>query len=31
MSNQTKNKNLKYLIDPMFIKTNRLFAFRLYF
>ena len=25
MSNQTKNNNLNYLIDPMFIKINRLF------
>ena len=31
MSNQTKNNNLKYLIDSMFIKANRLFVFRLYF
>ena len=26
MSNQTKNNNLNYLIDPTFIKVNRLFA-----
>ena len=25
MSNQTKNKNLNYLIDPAFTKVNRLF------
>ena len=31
MSNQTKNNNLQYLIDPMFIKANRLFVFRLNF
>ena len=26
MSNQTKNNNLNYLIDPMFTKINRLFV-----
>ena len=26
MSNQTKNNNLNYLIDPTFIKVNRLFV-----
>ena len=26
MSNQTKNINLNYLIDPTFIKFNRLFV-----
>ena len=26
MNNQTKNKNLNYLIDPTFTKVNRLFA-----
>ena len=26
MSNQTKNKNLKYLIDPTFTNVNRLFV-----
>ena len=26
MSNQTKNNNLNYLIDPAFIKANRLFV-----
>ena len=26
MSNQTKNNNLNYLIDPTFIKGNRLFV-----
>ena len=26
MSNQTKNNNLNYLIDPTFINVNRLFA-----
>ena len=26
MSNQTKNNNLNYLIDPAFIKVNRLFV-----
>ena len=26
MSNQTKNKNLNYLIDPTFTKVNRLFV-----
>ena len=26
MSNQTKNNNLNYLIDPTFIKTNKLFS-----
>ena len=25
MSNQTKNNNLNYLIDPTFTKVNRLF------
>ena len=27
MTNQTKNNNLKYLIDPTFTKANRLFVF----
>ena len=27
MSNQTKNNNLNYLIDPTFTNVNRLFAF----
>ena len=26
MTNQTKNNNLNYLLDPIFIKVNRLFA-----
>ena len=26
MTNQTKNNNLNYLIDPTFTKVNRLFA-----
>ena len=26
MTNQTKNYNLNYLLDPTFIKVNRLFA-----
>ena len=26
MSNQTKNKNLNYLIDPAFTNVNRLFV-----
>ena len=26
MSNQTKNNNLNYLIDPTFTKVNRVFA-----
>ena len=26
MTNQNKNNNLNYLIDPMFIKVNRLFV-----
>ena len=26
MTNQTKNDNLNYLIDPSFIKVNRLFV-----
>ena len=26
MSNQTKNNNLNYLIDPTFNKANRLFV-----
>ena len=26
MSNQTKNNNLNYLIDPTFTKVNRLFV-----
>ena len=26
MSNQTQNNNLKYLVDPIFTKVNRLFA-----
>ena len=26
MSNQTKNNNLNYLIDPMFTKVSRLFV-----
>ena len=26
MSNQTKNKNLNYLIDPTFTTVNRLFV-----
>ena len=26
MSNQNKNNNLNYLIDPTFIKVNRLFV-----
>ena len=26
MSNQTKNKNLNYLIDPTFTKVNRQFV-----
>ena len=26
MSNQTRNNNLNYLIDPMFTKVNRLFV-----
>ena len=26
MTNQTKNNNLNYLIDPKFIKVNRLFV-----
>ena len=26
MSNQTKNNNLNYLIDPAFTKVNRLFV-----
>ena len=26
MSNQAKNNNLNYLIDPTFIKVNRLFV-----
>ena len=26
MTNQTKNNNLNYLLDPTFIKVNRLFA-----
>ena len=26
MTNQTKNKNLNYLIDPTFPKINRLFV-----
>ena len=26
MSNQTKNNNLKYLIDPTFTNVNRLFV-----
>ena len=26
MTNQTKNNNLNYLIDPMFTKVNRLFV-----
>ena len=27
MTNQAKNNNLNYLIDPTFIEVNRLFAF----
>ena len=27
MSNQTKNNNLNYLIDPTFTNVNRLFVF----
>ena len=27
MTNQTKNNNLNYLIDPTFTKVNRLFVF----
>ena len=27
MTNQTKNNNLNYLIDPTFTKANRLFVF----
>ena len=27
MPNQTKNNNLNYLIDPTFIKVNRLFVY----
>ena len=26
MTNQTKNNNLNYLLDPTFTKVNRLFA-----
>ena len=27
MSNQTKNNNLNYLIDPTFTNVNKLFCF----
>ena len=30
MSNQTKNNNLNYLIDPTFTNVNRLYVLRLY-
>ena len=29
MTNQTKNNNLNYLIDPIFTKVNRLFVLSL--